>query len=1439
MKRKIIVVLFVFMMLAATMLVVAACTPEHDHQWEFAKGWFTDHEPTCTEDGYGVIRCSICSEIKQSRGVIPALGHDYQTNEQTEPTCTSEGYLSQICSRCGDVQQTYPEALGHDWDILNTVPPDCVTDGVNMLHCLRCDEYGSESIPALGHKTVPIGNRIEPNCTESGMSEGARCIVCGVTVSKQTEIPPLGHTYSKQDGLCIRCGVEGEFTVTFMANGQLVGRRKYTPSNMSITEPSVPAKMGYSNARWESYELNFEDITVNAVYDLIEYAIHYQNVDGAENPNPTTYNIESQFQFQNAAKTGYDFGGWTSNGKPITDIKKGTTGELTLSAAWTVKQCTVTYHSNGGNTIAPKTVPYGTHFEPTKPTHPLDYDFLGWFDEEGQQAYDSDTVITNDLDVYAQWLETQAISTKEQLLAIRDNPDKNYHLTGNINMMGQVWQPIDNFSGVLDGRGYKIMNFSVADNTAGNNYAMFLVNDGTIYNIELADIIYNVSAENTSATNFGVLVVQNNGTISGCTVSAGTLQYTVTLTNTAQDFCFGVITAVNKGTVRDCSVTVDLSCNIHGATDCIGNNTTCFYTGGVVGRNEGTVTGCHYDGTMTVATDPKGNIVATGYGVWNRYWQTDRNYFGGVIGVQSGGSVTKSYSNFNYNHQKSTLWTAGGERIGWDNSFVGGLVGLNTDRSQISYCYANGVLNDRSMDGSTVGGLVAVNENNSTVSSCYSTADIVSNASVSNSSATVTSAGTVAAGGLVGENGATVQDSYAAGNISGADNSTVGGFVGKNTSTGSISKCYSTGNVSASSGTADFFAGSSSGTMYKCYYLEGATAQSNGTYRESAANGTPKPYSVLWTTEFLVGELYWDDSGWIILINENPILDWEVTISHDYERTVVAPTCTDFGYTVYTCRDCDRIFVRDYIAPLEHHYDYDHPQIVPPTCTDDGHTYYKCTNEGCEYLHEDGEPKPALGHTQSSFVSQSEAKCEKAGETVYHCDVCNSNFTVETPALQHQPEIKPGDERVEPTCKYEGEQYVTTSGRTAKVTCSVCGKTLEESREIEPHTFAIDDAQSVKPDCTTAGKNHLTCTTCGYSTDVDVPEKGHTVTKGTARCAVCGQYVVNEDTITKISNLDGLKAIANNLSGIYMLTADIDLLNEKWTPIGTESAPFTGMLFGNGFKIKNLTLSNLANCGLFGCNAGEIVGLTLENSTLSAADVDNALLGVIAAVNKGKLVECTVSGAVEFRVSVMRTTGTFEGSTVSYYATMGGLAAENAATGTVSNCTVSANIKVSLLNEFKNVAPVDLSFYLLRSWKQELSVFTASFTFGGAVGRNSGTVEQCIVSGNVNVNITQNIYIERTTNKGILGKVKYKAGKMEIIANIYAGALVGYNGGTVADSKARGYTLSVLGGTQDDSSNFFSMKHTLNCHRNTDAAIADLVGYSQENAHCDKLEMLP
>ena len=147
---------------------------------------------------------------------------------------------------------------------------------------------------------------------------------------------------------------------------------------------------------------------------------------------------------------------------------------------------------------------------------------------------------------------------------------------------------------------------------------------------------------------------------------------------------------------------------------------------------------------------------------------------------------------------------------------------------------------------------------------------------------------------------------------------------------------------------------------------------------------------------------------------------------------------------------------------------------------------------------------------------------------------------------------------------------------------------------------------------------------------------------------------------TQITDEAGLKAIANDLSGNYVLAADITLTGQ-WTPLGTEASPFTGTFEGGGHSIKGLNVTasrDLDNSGLF----GYAKGATLKNVSIIGAKVDGdehvgILLGNAKQVNISGVM---TSGIVTGRDHVGGIVGDASGS------------ADNGEFTSISNCMSTA-----------------------------------------------------------------------------------------------------------------------------------------------------------------------
>ena len=74
------------------------------------------------------------------------------------------------------------------------------------------------------------------------------------------------------------------YTITFVANGMVVGTRTYSVGDAYVYAPSVPVKKGYAGA-WEPYSLDGGNKTVNAIYTLVTYNLTFVDINGNEIAN--------------------------------------------------------------------------------------------------------------------------------------------------------------------------------------------------------------------------------------------------------------------------------------------------------------------------------------------------------------------------------------------------------------------------------------------------------------------------------------------------------------------------------------------------------------------------------------------------------------------------------------------------------------------------------------------------------------------------------------------------------------------------------------------------------------------------------------------------------------------------------------------------------------------------------------------------------------------------------------------------------------------------------------------------------------------------------------------------------------------------------------------------------------------------------------------------
>ena len=425
----------------------------------------------------------------------------------------------------------------------------------------------------------------------------------------------------------------------------------------------------------------------------------------------------------------------------------------------------------------------------------------------------------------------------------KDNIDDNKITAGldNVNAYGVTGSSIlvDNTGGIAG------LNSGTLNDAYNESIVKGLSNIGGIAGTNSGDISLIVNGASVTAEDdyTGGLVGsttgkisngRNNGVITGVNYVGGLVGSNgsgVQLTNLTNDSSaniigeqyVGGIAGINSGTIKS----DEDNDNLINRGSITGNK----YVGGIAGENNGTITNVNNDIVLN----------ATG---------SNAQYFGGVTGINKG-TITNATNSGNINasgatyvggitgQNNGTLSGAGnkGEVTGKD--YVGGVAGLNTKdiigKDNNNIINIIGIKNEGTViaEAGGAGGIFGKNE-----------ADI-QYAELSNSGTVTGTAGTTGTGGIFGENTGDIDHSSLKnevnGNVSGVNNvggliginsgtitggrdgadtyykyqiynngtitatgtnsTNIGGLIGKNTSTGSLTAGYNTGNIDAGSST--------------------------------------------------------------------------------------------------------------------------------------------------------------------------------------------------------------------------------------------------------------------------------------------------------------------------------------------------------------------------------------------------------------------------------------------------------------------------------------------------------------------------------------------------------------------------------------------------------------------------------------------------------------
>lgn len=414
-------------------------------------------------------------------------------------------------------------------------------------------------------------------------------------------------------------------------------------------------------------------------------------------------------------------------------------------------------------------------------------------------------------------------------------------------------------------------------------------------------------------------------------------------------------------------------------------------------------------------------------------------------------------------------------------------------------------------------------------------------------------------------------------------------------------------------------------------------------------------------------------------------------------------------------------------------------------------------------------------------------------------------------------------------------QKVVTLGLTAVLTLSLaaCGSSsynatempseaaqaAEIPSETTPSTTAPSTATPDMANQTEVAQTGINDVASAAVLSPNTPEMSATPIDTTI---VTGDFIFNGDQFLleigevdagsiAISDAETLAKIGNDfnysMSGKYHLTADIDLSDMNWMPIGGQVNPFSGVFDGQGHIIRGLTItgevsnsgggSNINYAGLF----GRISDATIKNLGLVDTDIDVTIKkGLVGAIAGGG------NQDEDFTISNCYNIGSVSAILISYGGSVGGICGNTFGNVTIDGCYNSGEVYALSKSGGSKVGGISGSgFRLLISNSYNSGDITASgqgTNIGGILGEaNNSSIMNCYNSGNIECgdvggangggicgNGTANI-----SNCGNSGSVYCRA-----VGDVYAGGINGYN----AENIENCYNVGNITSISDDNSGF-------------------------------------
>ena len=319
-------------------------------------------------------------------------------------------------------------------------------------------------------------------------------------------------------------------------------------------------------------------------------------------------------------------------------------------------------------------------------------------------------------------------------------------------------------------------------------------------------------------------------------------------------------------------------------------------------------------------------------------------------------------------------------------------------------------------------------------------------------------------------------------------------------------------------------------------------------------------------------------------------------------------------------------------------------------------------------------------------------------------------------------------------------QNALDGATTNTLTNYECGKEYLCFATYEGETYKSDPVTAVHSCIEATCCKASICKVCGEEFAApDLTNHDETIELENGFCPYCGIYEpaeLNEDNYYEISNAGQLFWFANYINTVdrtanAVLTADIDLENRPWTPIGStgeNSNNFRGIFDGQNHTIKGLYVEGgRAGLGFFGeVRTGTVKNFTIFGEVVVNTEVDyvGGVIGSICGVNgetdlerNGAIIQNIrsfvnltvkahgvgkIGGFVgyanhESLIEKCSWYGTFDAGEYRVDSGAGGFIGkiqENSSEVTIRNCAAYGTIKTNYAGDYNNTATIYMGGFL-------------------------------------------------------------------------------------------------------------------------------------------------